>query len=1063
MISKGRSGVRRKGILISLIAVIMLPVVLTGAALVYLKSADLAQHRELIAGQISKVVGRQLSLDGELELNLASTTSLLVSDITLANADWASDPVMLKVQRIEAAIELLPLLQGDIRIPRIHINGVEVSLETDASGNGNWVLQPPAVTVTGTDKADADAAGFRLPVIGDFAINGLDLAYRDTVSGRQINAILDHATISTEKPASPTLVDIAGQLNGHPVQINGQLALAALQTAESLDVPIELHASVLDFKADARGAISGSTQAPAIDFDLQLEAENLQKLRQVFGDVVPEVKPVSLTMQVRANQQQPVSITLETNAGKARLIAELNLRRDPPRPRLTGTVAVSDVDAVRLWAPLLKVAPDKAVVEPSGTTGSVGTLQLEQPLDLAWLGTLDADLGLSAKQIKLPQTHITSMQLQLVIDDRVLNIDELVLTTDAGTVTTALLLNARKRQTAARLNLNTSSVKLGKLPPLSQNPRFRHSQAQADISLNAKGVTVNSLIESLRGSVQLAYHDQQRKEKLQLALVRHPEQKTADKNRIDITANGNYDGQAIELRGHMIPPTGLLTSGRPYEIDFRYQAFGITGEVIGTAAVPYKLDGLDLAVQAQADNLNELRKTFGDEIPDFGKIDLSARFKPDGPKLRVPALRIGLDEGYIDGSLVLDTADTMPMLETELAFVDLDLDELQARLDHTAKTKKTRAVKTHADRVFSDEPLPFDALSRANIKARLRASNVEYNNRRLQEAEVGINISNGKLSASLEKLSSVKGELIGNFVVDASNKDAPAITIRLKAPDVELGELLTIDDGSSAVEGPLAVDISVEGKGRSVAQIMASMTGNVNLLMEQGTADARALDLFVGGLGAMFGTIFTKDSYKTRIECAICDIKLDHGMLTPRLALLDTQYSIVAIGGQVDLNQERLDLKVSPQAKGVTLSVAFPVNVKGTLANPEVQVEKTGTLLKAGELWATVVYPPTALLKFADLGDGGQNPCVTMVAEKAGIPIIEDVQKALGGVVKGTGAAVKGVGGMVKDAGAGVGNLLGIDKSEVPVKAADPDVSKGADDKKAESDDLEDADLFMDY
>ena len=153
-------------------AVVMLPVALMLAALVYLNSADLSQHREFIAGQISNVAGRRLSLDGELDLNLASTTSLLVSDISLANADWASDPAMLKVQRIEVEIEIAPLLQGEIRIPRVHIEGVEVSLETDASGKGNWVLQPPAAPVAGRDEADTEAAGFRMPVIGDFVIDG---------------------------------------------------------------------------------------------------------------------------------------------------------------------------------------------------------------------------------------------------------------------------------------------------------------------------------------------------------------------------------------------------------------------------------------------------------------------------------------------------------------------------------------------------------------------------------------------------------------------------------------------------------------------------------------------------------------------------------------------------------------------------------------------------------------------------------------------------------------------------------------------------------------------------
>lgn len=1038
----------------------MLPVALLLAALAYVNGADLAQHREFIAGQISKVAGRDLSLDGELDLNLASTTSLLVSDITLANAGWASDPAMLRIQRIEVEIEIIPLLRGDLRIPRFHVEGVEVSLETDASGKGNWVLQQPAAAAA--EKDTAGAAGFRLPVLGDFYIGNVDLLYRDAVSGREINATLDHAKISNKKPAAPALVAIAGQLNAYPFHINGQLVLPTLLTVDSLDVPVELNASVLDFTAEVSGTISGSTQAPAVDLDLQLEADSLQQIRQVFGDVVPEVKPVRLAMQVQGNQEQPVSIKLETTAGEARLDAELNLRRDSPRPRLTGAVAISDIDVVRLWAPLFKAKPDKKAEQQSSVSSTAMPIQLDQPLDLAWLGILDTDLGLSAKQITLPQIHIKSLQAQLDIDDRLLNIDEVELITDAGTVNTALQLNARKRQAAAELRLKTSTVTLNKLPPLSQNPRLQHSQVEADVSLAAKGGTVVALIEGLKGSVQLVYDDQERKEKIRLRLARLPEQGATDINRFDVAATGNLYGQDIELKGHVIPPANLLKRGKPYEIDFSYQAFGITGEATGTTPALYQLDGLDLAVSAKADSLNELRKAFGEQIPDIGKIELSMRVQPGGSKLRIPALRIDLSEGYIDGWLVLDTTDPIPMLKTELDFVDLDLDELLARLDQTAKTKKTAAVKTRDDKVFPDEPLPFDALSRASISARLRAINVEHNNRRLKEAEVSFNITNGKFSASLDKMSSVKGDLNSNFVVDTGDKDAPVITIRLKAPKVEVGELVVVDNGSSAIEGPLAIDISLEGRGHSVAQIMATLTGNITLLMEQGSADAKALDLFVGGLGAMFGTFFSEGSSKTRIECAISDMKLEQGMLTTRLALLDTQYSTVAINGQVDLKQEQLDLKVSPEAKGVNLSVAFPVKVQGTLAKPNLTVEKTGALLKAGELWATVVYPPTALVKFSDLGNEKQNPCVTMVAEKAGRPILDGVNKALGGVVKGTEAAVKGFGGVFRDVGSDMDNLLG-DDDGAPLSAGGSDASSGAGVEKSADEDVDDADLFMDY
>jgi hypothetical protein len=224
--------------------------------------------------------------------------------------------------------------------------------------------------------------------------------------------------------------------------------------------------------------------------------------------------------------------------------------------------------------------------------------------------------------------------------------------------------------------------------------------------------------------------------------------------------------------------------------------------------------------------------------------------------------------------------------------------------------------------------------------------------------------------------------------------------------------------------------------------------------MENGSADAKALDMLVGGLSAMFGTIFTDQSSKTRINCAICDLTLNDGMLTPQLAVLDTEYSTVFAEGQVDLKNEQLDIKVSPEAKGVTLSVAVPVRLHGKLSEPGIEVEKTGALIKTGQLWATVAYPPAALVKFSDLGGGKQNPCVSMVTEKGGIPFVEDVGKVVKGTVKGTvegtDKVLKGVGGVLKDSGSGLGKLFKSEKDD-------------ADSTTATENDDEEEDDFDDY
>ncbi len=1078
---------RKKWILTSFLAVIMLPIIVMAAVLIFLASADLTQHREFIADSISKVAGRRLSLNGELELNLSMTPSIVVTDIALANAPWSSEPEMLTVDRIAASIELSPLLRGDIHIPTFHLQGVKSLLETSTDGNTNWVLSESTEDDVDAYDVDADdtatSGELNLPWIGELSINDVSFDYNDAQTGKQISAKLNHARLGAADPLSPTIIDIAGQVDNRPVEINGQLVLPSVFATDSVDVPIELQVKALGLEAKATGTITGSAQAPAIELALHASAADLKQLRQLFGDVVPQVKSVELDMTVKADQGQPVLFKLNAAAGKAKLVTELTILRQAAAPDVSGKVELKDIDVVALWAPLLnekpasKTALTKTPASAKKSAQKTSAQKFDQVIALGWLQAFDANVLLSAKNINLPQAKIKSLQSRFIVEQRSLKISELELVTDAGTVTAGLILDAEAKQPAVSLDLNTTTLALAKLQPLAANKRFANSHAEAAISLTAKGDTVTKLIESLQGSVQLDYNDKKRKEKLAVNLQRIAKAKASGAPQLLLNADGLIEGEAIELSGSITPPTGLLVSHKPYQVDLVLQAFGVSGKIVGEVADPLTLNGLDLAIEAQAADLKGLRRAFGEAVPALGKVDLSASLTSEKSKIQLSNLAVVLEHGRADGELVLDTAKAVPDVQADLTLTDINLDKLLPALEKPASkksaAKKSPANKPAKDKIFSDEPLPFEYLSQANVRMTLRVINLIENNKTLDEAEIKMNLQKGKLSASLVKHSAFHGGLDSDFVIDSSGKGVPTVKIKLKAPRLELGELAVVSGGSSAVEGPLAIDISLQGQGNSLAQIMATLNGDFYLLMEKGSADAKAIDLLVGGITAVLGTIFVEESSKTQINCAICDLKFDDGILTPQLVVLDTQYSTVLAAGQVDLKNEQLDIKVTPQAKGVTLSIAYPVHLYGQLQNPGIEIEKTDALLKTGELWANIVYPPSALIKFSDLAGGRNNPCVSMVAEKAGIPILGDIGKAAGGVVKGAGGVVEGtvkgvggavegtvegvgdaVGGAVKGIGSGIGKIFGIDKeadskekdSEVPAEIVDDDDVFGMDD-----------------
>jgi hypothetical protein len=532
--------------------------------------------------------------------------------------------------------------------------------------------------------------------------------------------------------------------------------------------------------------------------------------------------------------------------------------------------------------------------------------------------------------------------------------------------------------------------------------------------------------------VVLNYHDRQTEKKIS-AKLDHASIITADRTaQTDIDIAGSINQHPVDIKGQLALPLSLSGSSTelPVEINASLLDFkvNVTGVMTGTINAP----NVELEIQAYAANLNNLRQVTGAALPKVGKINFKTRLNAEKSKLKLSEMELQLGDGRIDGLLQLDSSSSVPEITAELTLSEINFDKL---LSAKANEEKSKETKPGSDRVFPSDPLPVDQLSLASFNITLHLKDVIRNKKRLKEALIKMKLDEGKFTAAILKHSLVQGEFVAELMIDGSDKEMAAMSTRLNVPKIELSEIIIADTDAAAVKGPLAIDIDLHSQGNTVAQLMGSLDGNIKLLMEQGSADAKALDMLVGGLTAMVGTIFTADASKTMINCAISDLKVDDGMVKPQLAVLDTQYSTVFATGLVDLKNEQLNIEITPVAKGVTLSVATPVHLQGAFAKPQVNVDKTGALLKTGEVWATIAYPPALLLKFSDIGDGENNPCVTMVAKKAGVPFVEDVGKAVKGTVKatgkvvegaaeGTGKVVKGVGDALKDTGSGIGNLF---------------------------------------
>ena len=347
-------------------------------------------------------------------------------------------------------------------------------------------------------------------------------------------------------------------------------------------------------------------------------------------------------------------------------------------------------------------------------------------------------------------------------------------------------------------------------------------------------------------------------------------------------------------------------------------------------------------------------------------------------------LKIGRTD--VAGSVSVDMRGKRPRLEGTLNAGQVDVTELfpsEAGASGVRATDQTagaeRPKSDDAAKVFSSDPLPLDILKAIDAKLDFAAAQLILPGATLTDTKGRLALDNGALALKPVNATLVGSAITGNFGVDTRNGPA-SVSVEIKAPQLDLGELLREVTGLDKLRGGGAVDVSLRGAGRSVAEIMASLNGHTRLLMNKGEMKNDFLGN-INGLTQTIGEAFGKKEWIV-VECIASDFEVANGIAKSRINVINTELLLITTEGKVDLGQEIPDLKVTPRPKGIDLSLAVPVNIGGSLANPTITPDTLATAKKIGGILGAIVFPPAAIIGLGEIGSS-TTPVFKRLRQKA--------------------------------------------------------------------------------
>lgn len=393
-----------------LLGILLALLVVASGALAYLHFADLNRLRPQIEKAFADATGRELSLDGELQIDLLPTPKLLIERVSLANAAWARTPGnMLEVGHFSVAIDLWSILSGPLIIEDMVLEDASLLLETGPDGARNWLFAQDRADAAEPAPKPASQETSLPAMINHARLSNVAVTYRvPSLDDKQVR--VDSLTIAPGLDDNLALQG-RGQLLQQPLALDGSVGpldeLAALGAVAfnlkgrlgPLQVRLGGQTSRLAPLSGASLAALVSTdelrnllEAASIDLPLrgplQIEADVSQlergaalKLQAHFAqvDATADARLRSGTMDLEA------SISALEKLGEALGVAGL----PPGELTLNGTLAQQNGD-LGLQDVTAKLGETVAVL--NGTLAGAGTSTLEIEADGPRLSDLQASL-----------------------------------------------------------------------------------------------------------------------------------------------------------------------------------------------------------------------------------------------------------------------------------------------------------------------------------------------------------------------------------------------------------------------------------------------------------------------------------------------------------------------------------------------------------------------------------------------------------------------------------------------------------------------------------------------
>lgn len=490
---------------------------------------------------------------------------------------------------------------------------------------------------------------------------------------------------------------------------------------------------------------------------------------------------------------------------------------------------------------------------------------------------------------------------------------------------------------------------------------------------------------------------------------------------IRIAVKGAWNERPLELAGTTGAPRQFTEGPLPFNLQGKLSDVAL--ELRGEIGDPTTFSGLSLDVTSSGPSLAALGNILGIELPNSAPYTLDMRVSGGEGKFTFSDAKAKVGASDAAGNLVLDVSRDVTELTATLASTRLDFKDLG--LDESGET----AASNSDGRLFSAEPWPLDWLKAIEGDLTWPVGTLVRGGASASDVAFAVGVKNGAATLKYVK-AHIEGGTINGSGALKPGKGSPVLAAKLTASGIQSAPLLSMMGLQDVLTvGRVNVGMDVSGPGTSLRDLMAGLNGQATFATGEGQVRNSFARLLLANL---FGLLTPLGGDGSRISCIAGNFDIKQGIATTRGTVVDTPGATVVGAGNIDLRNERIDMRVDPKSKDLNLSaIAVPVRVTGPLVSPAVIPDPVATVGNTVNFATGTVNVATLGIFGALTGLGqaeglGDNPCAAALSNAL---TAKPKQTTGDKVLQGVGGAAQDIGegaaDVLKGVGEGIGNLFG--------------------------------------